>query len=74
MQLTAVNGTAYTKEKLEDAIKHAETDKAALRLLFKREDRYQTIDLDYHGGLRYPRLERVEGTRDLLDEILSPSK
>lgn len=74
MQLTAVNGAAYTKEKLEDAIKQAETDKAALKLLFKREDRYQTIDLDYHGGLRYPRLERVEGTRDLLDEILSPSK
>ncbi len=74
MQLTAVNGTAYTKEKLDAAIKEAETDKAAMKLLFKREDRYQTIDLDYHGGLRYPRLERVEGTRALLDEILSPSK
>ena len=74
MQLTAVNGAAYTKEKLEDAIKAAETDKAAIKLLFKRENRYQTIDLEYHGGLRYPRLDRVEGTRDLLDEILSPSK
>jgi len=74
MQLTAVNGVAYTKEKLEDAIKAAETDKAAIKLLFKRENRYQTIDLDYHGGLRYPRLERADGTRDILDEILLPSK
>jgi predicted metalloprotease with PDZ domain len=74
MQLTAVNGAAYTKEKLDDAIKEAETGKNPMKLLLKREDRYQTIDLDYHGGLRYPRLERVEGTRDLLDEILSPPK
>ncbi len=74
MQLTAVNGVAYTKEKLDDAIKQAETDKAPIKLLFKREDRYQTIDLDYHDGLRYPRLERVNGTPDRLDEILAPSK
>ena len=52
----------------------AETDKAAIKLLFKRENRYRTINLDYHGGLRYPRLEHIEGTRDILDEILAPSK
>jgi hypothetical protein len=28
--------------------------------------------LDYHGGLRYPHLERVESTPDLLDAVIAP--
>jgi hypothetical protein len=32
------------------------------------------VDVDYHGGLRYPQLERVEGSADRLDAILAPSK
>jgi hypothetical protein len=30
------------------------------------------VRLDYHDGEKYPRLERVQGTADLLDEILKP--
>ena len=30
--------------------------------------------LDYRGGLRYPHLEKVDGTPDRLDAILAPSK
>jgi hypothetical protein len=30
------------------------------------------LALDYHDGLRYPHLERVEGTPDRLDDILKP--
>ena len=31
---------------------------------------YKVLGLDYHDGLRYPHLERVEGTPDRLDDIL----
>ena len=37
-------------------------------------DRYHTYALDYHGGLKYPRLERIQGTPDRLDAILKPLK
>jgi hypothetical protein len=32
----------------------------------------KTVSLDYHGGLRIPHLERVDGTPARLDDILKP--
>jgi hypothetical protein len=29
--------------------------------------------VDYHGGLRYPHLERVESVPNLLDRVLAPA-
>jgi hypothetical protein len=52
----------------------AETSKSPIELLFKRGEKFQTVDLDYRGGLRYPNLERVPGTPARLDAILAPSK
>src|SRR3546814_8677046 len=74
MSVVAVNDIAYGKEVMEDAIKAAKDDKAPIRLLVKTFDRYRTIDVDYHGGLRHPHLERIEGTPDYLTKILSPRK
>jgi hypothetical protein len=34
-------------------------------------DTFRTVRLDYHGGLRYPHLERVEQTPDRLSAILA---
>ena len=73
MQLSAVNGQAYTPDVLRAAIVAAEKTKAPMQMLFKRGDKFQTIAIDYHDGLRYPHLERVAGTPDRLDAILAPS-
>jgi predicted metalloprotease with PDZ domain len=71
MHLNAVNGKAFSIDVLREAIKNAEKDSAPIKLLVKRGDEFQTIDIDYHGGLRYPALTRVDGTPDRLDEILA---
>ncbi|HEX4230160.1 MAG TPA: hypothetical protein VHZ07_15910 [Bryobacteraceae bacterium] len=71
MQLTAVNGIAFKPDVLRKALTDAEKSQAPLKLLVKRSDEFETIDIDYHGGLRYPKLERVKGTPDRLDEILA---
>jgi predicted metalloprotease with PDZ domain len=73
MQITAVNGTAFKIDVLRAAVIEAEKSQLPLKLLVKRGDEFQTIELDYHGGLRYPKLERVDGTPDRLDAILAPS-
>jgi predicted metalloprotease with PDZ domain len=73
-QIVAVNGVAYDADRLKDAIKNAKTDKAPIQLLIKRGDIYRTVAVDYHGGLRYPHLERVPGTPALLDGVLAPRK
>jgi predicted metalloprotease with PDZ domain len=72
--LLAVNGHAYKAEALRAAVTAAKTGKEAISLLVKKGSLYQTITLDYHGGLKYPRLERIEGTPDRLDAILQPLK
>ena len=74
MQLVSVNGTAYTAKLLRDAILAAEKDKTPLKLQFRRDETYTTIEMPYYDGLRYPSLERVDGTPDRLDDILAPSK
>ena len=33
---------------------------------------YKVIRLEYHEGERYPQIERVQGSRDFLDDIVAP--
>lgn len=68
----AVNGVAYDSDLLKDAITQAKTDSAPIELLLKRGDRFETLSIAYHGGLRYPHLERIAGTPARLDELLKP--
>jgi predicted metalloprotease with PDZ domain len=73
--LLAVNGHAYKPELLKDAItaaKTATTGSGKLELLVKAGDRFRTVPVTWRGGLRYPRLERIEGTPDRLSELFSP--
>jgi predicted metalloprotease with PDZ domain len=74
MQLQAVNDQKYTAAALREAILAAEKTKEPIKLLLKRGDDFVTVSLDYHGGMRYPHLERVETTPDRLDAILAPAK
>jgi predicted metalloprotease with PDZ domain len=74
MQLQAVNDQKYTAAGLRETIVAAEKSNEPIKLLLKRGDEFVTVSLDYHGGMRYPHLERVEATPDRLDEILAPAK
>ena len=62
------------KDALGHAIKAAKTYKAPLRLMVKEFNRFRTIAIDYHDGLRYPHLERIEGKADYLTPIFTPRK
>jgi predicted metalloprotease with PDZ domain len=73
-QLVAVNGIAYEAEKLLEAVTLAKGHDAPLELLVRNDDRYRIVRLDYHGGLRYPHLERDPSRPARLDDILAPRK
>lgn len=70
--LLAVNGRSYKAEWLKDVITEAKTSGAAIELLVKSGDLYRTVSVSYRGGLRYPKLERIEGTPDRLSELFAP--
>ncbi|HET9100394.1 MAG TPA: peptidase M61, partial [Acidobacteriaceae bacterium] len=74
MELVSVNGTAFSPKVLTDAILAAEMDKKPLQLQFRDGKHYKSIAIPYYEGMRYPSLQRVDGTTDRLDEIFAPSK
>ncbi len=68
--LVAVDGLAWKPGVLTDALKAGTRSKAPLELLLKFQDRYRSVPVDYHGGLQYPHLVRVEGKPDYLSQII----
>ena len=75
-QVVAVNGQAYDPDNLKDVLKAtaAKGNADPIELLIKAGDRYRTVKVDYHGGSRYPKLERIDGTPDLLGDIIAEKK
>ena len=69
MKIIAVHGDKFTADILKDAIAAAKTSNAPIELLMQSGDTFNTVKVDYHGGLRYPHLERVEGTPDRIADI-----
>jgi hypothetical protein len=66
-----VNGFTYDADRLREIVKQSKDSKSAIELIVKNGDRYRTLAMDYHGGLRYPHLERVESVPARLDAILA---
>ena len=71
-QILAINGTVYDADVLKDSIRSAKDAGTSLELIVKIGDRYRVARVDYHGGLRYPHLERDAAATPLLDAILAP--
>ena len=73
-ELLAVNGRKFESDGLKAAITAAKSMKAPVKLLVKSGEVYRTLDLDWHGGLRYPRLQKVGKVQGTLDALLAPRK
>ena len=72
MSIVAVNSRRWSMRVMREALDQAATDDAPIQLLIANGDLFDTVALDYHGGLKYPKLERVEGAPDRLGAILTP--
>ena len=69
MKLLAVNGRALSGDRLREAVAATKDGKGKLSLLLQNGDFFETFELKYAGGERYPHLERDQSKPDLLDEI-----
>jgi predicted metalloprotease with PDZ domain len=67
-RLLAVNGIAYEADGLKTAITAAKSG-TPISLIVKDGDHFEVLTVDYRGGLRYPRLERIPGAPDRLSDI-----
>ena len=74
MEIVAVGGQASTPDRLAAAVTAAKDPAVPVTLIVKDGDQFKTVVLDYHDGLRYPRLERIPGAPDRLTDILTPRR
>ena len=72
MQIIAVNGEAASAERLTDAITASKGNDTPVELIVKDGERYRTVSIPYHEGLKYPHLERIEGAPDRLSALYTP--
>jgi len=70
MKVVAVNGRKFTPEVLRDALKTGKNSSEPLELLVENTDYFKAYKFDYHGGEKYPHLERDESKPDVLSDIM----
>ncbi|QNE32914.1 M61 family metallopeptidase [Sphingomonas sp. NBWT7] len=70
--IVSVDGMAYSDDRLKGAITAAKDGKAPVQMWVKNGERYRQVALDWHGGLRYPRLEKIGTGEAGLDRLLAP--
>jgi predicted metalloprotease with PDZ domain len=71
-RIIAVDDVAFDVDRFKAVIKAAQHEIAPMSLLVREGERFRTVRLDYHGGLRYPHLERDPNHPDLLQAIFAP--
>lgn len=71
-RIMAVNGQVFSVDALRQAIHDSKISKEPIKLILQADKYVVDASIDYHGGERYPRLERIAGTPDYLDEITTP--
>lgn len=72
MKIAAVDGQVYTDDVLQYVSVQAEHSNGPTAFLVQQDGWYNTLEVDYHGGPKYPHLERLAGTPDMLAKIMAP--
>jgi len=69
-KVLGVGGHVYSARAVEAALAQSKGGKEPIEVVTADGDAIRVHRLDYHGGPRYPHLERIEGRPDVLAEIL----
>ena len=72
MKIMAVDGQAYTPAALKYVSEQAEHATAPTKFVVQQDGWYRTLNLNYHGGPKYPHLVRISGKPDMLAKIMAP--
>ncbi len=70
MKIVSVNGRTWSTELLHGAINAAKTSTASIDLVVENGSFTETYKINYHGGERYPHLERDSAKPDFIGEVI----
>ncbi len=71
-EIVGVNGRVYSDDVLRDAIAAAEGGKESIKLIVRTGRKIAEVPVQWNGGLRYPRLEKIGVGDGSLDKLLAP--
>lgn len=71
-KILAIDGRIFSRDALREAIQAAQGNSAPIRLIVQADSFVHSATIDYHGGERYPALQRVDAAPDYLDDITRP--
>lgn len=71
MSVVAVNGQEWDPDVLEYAVKTAQHSSSNVVFIANNQGFVGSYTMNYHGGLRYPHLERIAGKPDMLAKIMA---
>ncbi len=69
MKIVAVNGAQYSSDGIREAIEAAKNGTEPITIITSNGARFETRQIDYHGGEKYPHIVRDESHPDYLTEI-----
>jgi predicted metalloprotease with PDZ domain len=72
MKIVAVNGRRSSNDELRRAIAASKDSSAPMEFIVENGSYFTVAKVDYHGGLKYPHLQRVAGADDVLTQIAAP--
>jgi predicted metalloprotease with PDZ domain len=70
--ILAVNGRAYSDDTLRDAVSTSEGGKDPIKLIIRSGRVVREVSIQWNGGLRYPRLDKIGVGESSLDKLLTP--
>jgi predicted metalloprotease with PDZ domain len=71
-EIIAVNGRTYSDDAIKEAITAAKGGTEPIRLIVKSGDRVRDIAVQWNGGPRYPKLEKIGTGEGSIDKLLTP--
>jgi len=70
MKIVGVNGREWSIDVLREALAAAKNNPAPIQLVVENGSFTRTVQLNYHGGERYPHLERDASKPDVISDII----
>jgi predicted metalloprotease with PDZ domain len=71
-KIVAINDVGYSDDGFKDALKKAKNTSEPIEFIVSNDNHFRTLKIDYHGGEKYPHLERDTSAPDLINDILKP--
>jgi hypothetical protein len=59
----------FSRDELARALRASKEAAVPMEFIIENGSYFKTVTVDYHGGLRYPHLERATGVSDALTAI-----